>query len=276
MCAVAERPRTYISEISRVVGGGLIALFCALIIAALTFFGVINTTVGHACMALAWVVGSLLICTEILPGKPTRRKVWSVIGLAVVILVGDRSIVRMKAHEDKLAHSAQSAALSSGLPPVRRAHLHVDSFEFLKMTPGKPIGINIFYRNDGDGDMVDQHVYALIARTAPASAPADAKTVEDYLWDKFTNSPRQPVSTTHAVPAHSMGLWTTLYGEALTARQIRTLRRGGATIWFMGSAVYSDSIGEQTTDFCVYYNGNPKVVFSCSSHNSDVTPPRTS
>jgi hypothetical protein len=175
-------------------------------------------------------------------------------------------------HKRHLAARLEHIRQQKGVSAAKRARVHVDSFEFVKVIPNKPLGINIFYRNDGDADMVDQHIYSLIARTAPASVPADAKIVEDALWDKFIKAPKNKPTTTHVAPAHSMGLWTTLYGEPLTASQVEWLRKGKFTIWFMGSAVYEDAIGEQATNFCTYYNGDPKVLFICSSHNGDVTP----
>jgi len=88
------------SRVSRVVSGGLGALFCALIFGALTVFGVINMTLGHVLMSCAWIVGSLLIVTEVIPGKRSRHKVISVCGLAIVLFFGDRAIVvYVKSHE---------------------------------------------------------------------------------------------------------------------------------------------------------------------------------
>lgn len=76
-------------HLSRVLAGGLFALFFGLLIQAFAVFGVITMTSGHIFMFLAWIVGALLIITEIIPGKPARHKVASVIVLGVVLLGGD-------------------------------------------------------------------------------------------------------------------------------------------------------------------------------------------
>jgi len=131
------------------------------------------------------------------------------------------------------------------------------------------MGVNIFYRNDGDADMRDEHVFGLIARTAPKQGnPEDERPVEDALWDKFLRGPRKPTQI-QTLPAHSMPVLVTLYGEALDQGQIRALHSGQFDIWFMGQIVYEDSVQEPPMDFCVHYQGDPKVVFSCSTHNGE-------
>ena len=76
-------------RISTVVAGGLFALFLALLIQALTLFGVITVNFGHLFMVGAWAVGSLMIVTQLLHLKPTRHKVWSVIALGLALLAID-------------------------------------------------------------------------------------------------------------------------------------------------------------------------------------------
>jgi len=73
-------------HISRVVAGGLFALFFGLLIQALSLLGVITTASGHIFMFFCWLVGALLIVTEIIPGKPARHKVAWVILLGVGLL----------------------------------------------------------------------------------------------------------------------------------------------------------------------------------------------
>jgi len=81
---------------TRVIAGGLFALFCALVIAALAVFGVINMLLGHLLMFLAAVVGTLIICTEIIPSRPPRHKVISTLILCLLLGVGDAAIVKSK------------------------------------------------------------------------------------------------------------------------------------------------------------------------------------
>lgn len=84
------------SSAKRIVAGGLVALFVALIVAALAVSGVINMTLGHVLMALAFVVGVLIIWTELIPAKPAHHKVAWTVALFVGMMAGDRGIVRLK------------------------------------------------------------------------------------------------------------------------------------------------------------------------------------
>lgn len=74
---------------SRVLAGGLFALFFGAIMQALAGYGVITTTSGHLFMLFAWVIGVLIITTEIIPGRPTKHKLLWIIGLGVVLLCVD-------------------------------------------------------------------------------------------------------------------------------------------------------------------------------------------
>lgn len=158
--------------------------------------------------------------------------------------------------------------IPSPLPPLPRAHIRIDNFEFLKVVANKPIAVNLFFGNDGNGEVTDSKIFALIARTTTTDDRELRIKTEDYLWDQFARSPKTQASS-HALPAHGLGRWTTLYGESLTPGQLTAFRRGQFFIWFMGTVAYRDATGEQGTDFCVFYKGDPKVVFSCSSHNGD-------
>jgi hypothetical protein len=76
------------SSTKRVVAGGLFALFCALVIAALAVFGIISMTLGHVFMFSAGLVGALLIWTEVIPSKAVKHKLawtmllWGLMGVA--------------------------------------------------------------------------------------------------------------------------------------------------------------------------------------------------
>jgi hypothetical protein len=156
--------------------------------------------------------------------------------------------------------------------PAKRAHIRIDNFEFLKVVARKQMGINLFFRNDGDVEAIEERSYAAVARTTDIGTdPADARKVEDYLWNQFTSSPKQR-ATPHNLPPHSMGMWATFYGDALDEWQVSQLKQGKFVIWFMGTVVYRDTLGERTTQFCSYYKGNPKVVFACEHHNGDAEP----
>jgi hypothetical protein len=83
-------------KLVRILGGGLAALFFGFLIAALSFFGVIPMTLGHICLLLAWLVGTVLISTQIIPGRPVRHKRWMSAGLGTILLVLDIGIVELK------------------------------------------------------------------------------------------------------------------------------------------------------------------------------------
>ncbi len=105
MNELPERP-TRLFKLARVVGGGLAALFFALVIAALTVFGVINVVLGHVFMAFAWLVGVVLICTEILPGGRPKHQTWAICGLGLIMVIGDAGMLKLK-------HLAESAPPST-------------------------------------------------------------------------------------------------------------------------------------------------------------------
>lgn len=79
MNELPERP-TRLFKLARVVGGGLAALFFALIVAALAVFGVINVGLVHVFMFSAWAVGALLISSEIPPGGRPKHQILAVCG----------------------------------------------------------------------------------------------------------------------------------------------------------------------------------------------------
>ena len=79
-------------KISRVLAGGLFALFFGSLIQALTVFGVITMSSGHVFMVIAFVAGALLLATEVFPFKRTH-KIISIVILALVLFVIDLSSV---------------------------------------------------------------------------------------------------------------------------------------------------------------------------------------
>jgi hypothetical protein len=87
------------SFVKRIISGALFALFCALLIGALTVFGLISMTLGHVFMICAAIVGTIIIFTELFPMKTPKHK----LGFAVLFwtLFGgaDYAIVRYKASE---------------------------------------------------------------------------------------------------------------------------------------------------------------------------------
>jgi hypothetical protein len=95
---------------NRIVGGGLVALFAALLFAALTVFGVINSILGHVMLAGAWLVGCLLLCTELIPGKPNHQKAISCAALGLVVFAMDRGVVRLRPEAIALVSTATTAA----------------------------------------------------------------------------------------------------------------------------------------------------------------------
>jgi hypothetical protein len=112
-------------QVSRVLAGGLFALFFGSLIQALTLFGVITVNSGHLFMFVAFVAGSLMIATEILPLKPTRHKVASIVGLFGTLLVIDVACAiygqtQSPPHESASVQSpeASTATRPSAISPV--------------------------------------------------------------------------------------------------------------------------------------------------------------
>ncbi len=93
----------------RIIAGGLFALFCALLIAAFSLFGVTSTVIGHVFMIAASLVGALLIWAEIIPSKARKHKVWVTIVLWSFMAIGDYGIVRLKNSESGPILSAKKA-----------------------------------------------------------------------------------------------------------------------------------------------------------------------
>jgi hypothetical protein len=71
--------------VKRVISGGLFALFVVLVFEALALFGVISTLAGHIAVFAAWIVGVILITTEIIPGKGVSHKSAAVVILGVIL-----------------------------------------------------------------------------------------------------------------------------------------------------------------------------------------------
>ena len=89
-----------IYRVGRVVGGGLLALFVALVLGALTVFGVNNIGLGHLLLFLAWAVGAILISTELMARKTAKQKISAVLGLLLFFLGLDWGILKLKRLQD--------------------------------------------------------------------------------------------------------------------------------------------------------------------------------
>jgi hypothetical protein len=93
------------NKVNRIVSGGLLALFLTLIFQALTFFGVISTGAGHLTVALAWLVGTFLITTEVIPGKRATHKALWILLLGIILAGIDVWAVHVKNGLDAQAKS---------------------------------------------------------------------------------------------------------------------------------------------------------------------------
>jgi hypothetical protein len=82
--------------VKRIISGGLFALFLVLVFEALALFGVISMAAGHIAVFAAWVVGSILISTEVIPGKKVPHKILAILGLAVLLACLDLWAIRVK------------------------------------------------------------------------------------------------------------------------------------------------------------------------------------
>ena len=112
------------SSPKRIIAGSLFALFVTLILGALEVSGIINMVLGHILMALAAAVGVWVICTEVIPSRPPRHKVfWSIALLAVFVLAGYRIFLYKKSPisspEAKPVGSASTAPQTPPLSPAK-------------------------------------------------------------------------------------------------------------------------------------------------------------
>jgi hypothetical protein len=103
-------------RVSRVLAGGLFALSFGSLIQSLTVFGVITMNSGHLFMAVAFIAGAFLLTTEILPLKPTRHKVVSVIILGVVLLVIDVAAAFYAASHEQKGKATDGLTLPQSTP----------------------------------------------------------------------------------------------------------------------------------------------------------------
>src|ERR1700733_7108974 len=130
------------SSTKRVVAGGLFALFCALVIAALAVFGIISMTLGHIFMVAACLVGGLLIWTEVIPSKPVKHKVawtlllWLLMGGVDFWIVKHKEAEEITAKQPLIAAAAPTPAPATA-PPVGGTKAPYPYYNPRKCPPGK-------------------------------------------------------------------------------------------------------------------------------------------
>jgi hypothetical protein len=109
------------NNLNRVISGGLFALFVVLICEALTLFGVISVFAGHIVVLSAWLVGSFMVATEVIPGKKVTHKGVSILCLGMVLLALDLWALHVKPGPDaegaKNQKSIQTAVLAQNPIP---------------------------------------------------------------------------------------------------------------------------------------------------------------
>lgn len=105
------------SRFRNVLAGGLFALFFGLLIQGLALFGVITMNSGHFFMFGAWVVGALIIITEIFPGKPTKHKVALVIVLGFAFLCIDLISARYAVRREQSEETFKLHPTPTIMPP---------------------------------------------------------------------------------------------------------------------------------------------------------------
>jgi hypothetical protein len=73
-------------------------------------------------MFLAWVVGALMMSTEVMPGRPAQRKVWSVAILGLIVLAVDIGILKLKAMTERTERrisQSTSPSVAAAAEPVQ-------------------------------------------------------------------------------------------------------------------------------------------------------------
>lgn len=71
----------------RILAGNLLALVVCLLIGAAAEFGVISIGLGVILLVVAGIVGTVLVCTEMVPESPASHKVGWCVGLWVLVVV---------------------------------------------------------------------------------------------------------------------------------------------------------------------------------------------
>ncbi len=129
--------------ISRVVSGGFVALLSALLVSALSLFGIVNAMLGHICMFFAWIVGVVLISTEVMPGRSARHKVWSIAILGVIVLAVDIGILKLKGMTERTEHTnSQLAAPNVPLPGVKPEPAQGNATPMISDSEIKKVAVN--------------------------------------------------------------------------------------------------------------------------------------
>ena len=105
--AESDPEESGISRVKRVGGGGLVALFVALVLGALTVFGIINVNLGHLLLFLAWAVGVIVIFTELMSGKTAKQKLLAALALSFLFAAADWGILKLKSLQDTPAQPVQ-------------------------------------------------------------------------------------------------------------------------------------------------------------------------
>lgn len=103
--------------------GGLFALFTALLVAALTVFGIISMILGHMFMLAAAIVGMAIIWTEVFPAKKPKHKFVSSLILVLVFGIADYAIVKHKERESEAMKPIQTepSVPATALPIIQKS-----------------------------------------------------------------------------------------------------------------------------------------------------------
>jgi|GEM_PF-6846293 len=149
-------PRSH--RISRVLAGGLFALFFGALIQALTLFGVITMNSGHIFMVIAFVAGVLMITTEILPLKPTRHKVAAIVTLGVVLGLIDL-VAALYAHKRDISPVPQTS--TRPLATVKFVDQGFGDTKF-PLRAGQLLGVNFVYKQESESAAHNAHFYYAI------------------------------------------------------------------------------------------------------------------
>jgi hypothetical protein len=123
-------------QISRVLAGGLFALFFGAFIQALTLFGVITMNSGHVFMFVAFIAGALLLTTEILPVKPRKHKILSVAILGVVLLVIDVASALYASRREQIPTPSPLVVTPAPTPDLR-SELRADGNRAIRLVTAR-------------------------------------------------------------------------------------------------------------------------------------------
>jgi hypothetical protein len=240
-------PRSH--RISRVLAGGLFALFFGAFIQALTLFGVITLNSGHIFMVIAFMAGVLMITTEILPLKPTRHKVGAIVILGVVLGLIDLAAALYAQKRD--APAPQNSTI-----PLATVNFIDQGFGDTKFPfrAGQLLGVNFVYKQHGGPVARNVHFYYAIGFVRrDVSLEQQSKEIDDLFGQIYQAADINSRSRQKGIDVFAGKAANAFFSAilpSLTSDDLRGFERKEKALAAMARIEYDDN---QWTERCVMF-----------------------